>query len=225
MRSTACASTWRKTFERIDHIDLHGNVRRNPKLSGTTHNVFGIQVGVGITLAVKKQGAQQRLRYHRVPEAWRKSEKLEFLSHGEVSWHSQNSRCTVHMAAPGRTGMNTASSSASKPCSSPHTAGVKTNRDDVVYDWDRDKLSGRVKQFVDDIQRGGPPPQVEPGRRLAGARQVERDLKKAAARGEILGFSEAKIVPALYRPFSSDGYTLIECSTSASISGRRSRGR
>ena len=45
-------------FERIDHIDLHGNVRRNPKLSGTTHNVFGIQVGVGITLAVKKKGAQ-----------------------------------------------------------------------------------------------------------------------------------------------------------------------
>jgi predicted helicase len=37
-------------FEHIDHIDLHGNVRQNPKLSGTTHNVFGIQVGVGITL-------------------------------------------------------------------------------------------------------------------------------------------------------------------------------
>ncbi len=24
-------------FEAVDHIDLHGNVRRNPKLSGTTH--------------------------------------------------------------------------------------------------------------------------------------------------------------------------------------------
>ena len=40
-------------FTHIDHIDLHGNVRKNPKLSGTTHNVFGIQVGVGITLAVR----------------------------------------------------------------------------------------------------------------------------------------------------------------------------
>ena len=28
----------------IYHLDLHGNVRKNPKLSGTTHNVFGIQV-------------------------------------------------------------------------------------------------------------------------------------------------------------------------------------
>ena len=41
-------------FDRVYHLDLHGNVRQNPKISGTTHNVFGIQVGVGITLAVRK---------------------------------------------------------------------------------------------------------------------------------------------------------------------------
>ena len=40
-------------FTQIYHLDLHGNVRKNPKLSGTTHNVFGIQVGVGITIAVR----------------------------------------------------------------------------------------------------------------------------------------------------------------------------
>src|ERR1035441_4376814 len=51
-------------------------------LSGTTHNVFGIQVGVGITLAIKKSGAPRRLRYHRVPEMARKIEKLEFLTKG-----------------------------------------------------------------------------------------------------------------------------------------------
>ena len=39
-------------FDRIYHLDLHGNVRQNPKISGTSHNVFGIQVGVGITVAV-----------------------------------------------------------------------------------------------------------------------------------------------------------------------------
>ncbi|MBL8120525.1 MAG: N-6 DNA methylase, partial [Anaerolineae bacterium] len=41
-------------FTEIYHLDLHGNVRQNPKLSGTTHNVFGIQVGVGVTVAVRK---------------------------------------------------------------------------------------------------------------------------------------------------------------------------
>ena len=40
-------------FDEVYHLDLHGNVRKNPKLSGTTHNVFGIQVGVGITLAIR----------------------------------------------------------------------------------------------------------------------------------------------------------------------------
>lgn len=40
-------------FDQIYHLDLHGNVRQNPKISGTTHNVFGIQVGVGITLAIR----------------------------------------------------------------------------------------------------------------------------------------------------------------------------
>ncbi|MBL8157633.1 MAG: hypothetical protein JNM70_25995 [Anaerolineae bacterium] len=41
-------------FTEIYHLDLDGNVRQNPKLSGTTHNVFGIQVGVGVTVAVRK---------------------------------------------------------------------------------------------------------------------------------------------------------------------------
>jgi predicted helicase len=44
-----------REFTSIYHVDLHGNVRRNPKLSGTTHNVFGIRVGVGITVAVRRK--------------------------------------------------------------------------------------------------------------------------------------------------------------------------
>jgi len=67
-------------FNIVYHLDLHGNVRKNPKLSGTTHNVFGIQVGVGITIAVKTpQPAEQKLYYYRVPEFWTKIEKLTFL--------------------------------------------------------------------------------------------------------------------------------------------------
>src|SRR5258708_11890267 len=58
-------------FTRIYHIDLHGNVRQNPKLSGTTHNVFGIQVGVGITIAIRSSShTDHRLYYSRVPEDW-----------------------------------------------------------------------------------------------------------------------------------------------------------
>ena len=41
-------------FSQLYHLDLHGNVRHNPTHSGTAYNVFGIQLGVGITIAVKK---------------------------------------------------------------------------------------------------------------------------------------------------------------------------
>lgn len=41
-------------FDLIYVLDLGGNVRKNPKLSGTTHNVFGIQVGVSINMFVRK---------------------------------------------------------------------------------------------------------------------------------------------------------------------------
>lgn len=46
-------------FDHIYVLDLGGNVRKNPKLSGTTHNVFGIQVGVSISLFVRKPKSTQ----------------------------------------------------------------------------------------------------------------------------------------------------------------------
>ncbi|MGH2487708.1 MAG: N-6 DNA methylase, partial [Ktedonobacterales bacterium] len=78
-------------FTRIYHLDLHGNVRKNPKLSGTTHNVFGIQVGVGITIAIRStQHDEIALHYYRVPEDWRREQKTAFLRDHEsvtgVEW-------------------------------------------------------------------------------------------------------------------------------------------
>ncbi len=63
-------------------IDLGGNVRKNPKLSGTTHNVFGIQTGVAISLIVKRESNNLpcRILYTRRPELDTASQKLEFLS-------------------------------------------------------------------------------------------------------------------------------------------------
>lgn len=46
-----------RDFDAIYVLDLGGNVRKNPKLSGTTHNVFGIQVGVSINIFVRKRAA------------------------------------------------------------------------------------------------------------------------------------------------------------------------
>src|SRR5260370_17482595 len=55
-------------FTQIYLLDLHGNVRKNPKLSGTTHNVFGIQIGVGITIPVRTSANNNlSIYYHHIP--------------------------------------------------------------------------------------------------------------------------------------------------------------
>ena len=64
-----CVKHLADDFDAIYVLDLGGNVRKNPKLSGTTHNVFGIQVGVSINFLVKKRGktgAPAKIFYARV---------------------------------------------------------------------------------------------------------------------------------------------------------------
>ena len=72
-------------FDSIYVLDLSGNVRKNPKLSGTTHNVFGIQVGVSINLFIKRSTTKiapkpAEIFYARVDEFWRKEEKYHYLN-------------------------------------------------------------------------------------------------------------------------------------------------
>ena len=50
-------------FTDIYLLDLGSDVRRNPKISGTTHNVFGIQTGVAIGFLVRDKSKGQRVLY------------------------------------------------------------------------------------------------------------------------------------------------------------------
>ena len=82
-------------FDAIYILDLGGNVRKNPKISGTTHNVFGIQVGVSINFLIKKTGkadSQAGMFYVCVDENWRKEEKYRNLEakeqFGNIEWES-----------------------------------------------------------------------------------------------------------------------------------------
>ena len=75
-------------FDKIYILNLEGNVRKNPKLSGTTHNVFGIQVGVSVNLFIKKKEADAEKNrasvfYAGVDEFWRKEDKYDFLNSHE----------------------------------------------------------------------------------------------------------------------------------------------
>jgi predicted helicase len=72
-----------REFDDIFILDLGGNVRRNPKLSGTTHNVFGIQVGVSVNLFIRKNVAKElrrcKIHYLRAGEFLTRYQKYIWL--------------------------------------------------------------------------------------------------------------------------------------------------
>lgn len=213
-------------FTRVYHLDLHGNVRQNPKLSGTTHNVFGIQVGVGITIAIRSAAhTEHKLYYHRVPEDWRKTEKLKWLADrgvaGKVEWQelipdihhtwivTQNSLTFNSLLEMGsKEAKQARSSRVVDTIFKTYSTGISTSRDTVVYDFNAAKLLSRMKQFsesynseIDRYKRENSPSDVDA---FVNYDRVKwsRNLKRHFRNYDYLKLDSASIRPALYRPFS-----------------------
>lgn len=70
-----------KDFQEVWLVDLGGDVRANPKLSGTKHNAFGIQTGVAIAFLVRNKSKDTaEIRYVRRPEEETAEDKLAWLN-------------------------------------------------------------------------------------------------------------------------------------------------
>jgi predicted helicase len=158
-------------FDLIYVLELGGNVRKNPTLSGTTHNVFGIQVGVSINLFIRlpRAGDAQRgakILYHAVPTEWRKEQKYDFLNKavsiagvkwrtlkpdGKHNWLTSKTASEFGRFLPlaGKKGEATGHQELPTIFRT-HSLGVSTNRDSVVYGFDEERLAKRVEQFADD---------------------------------------------------------------------------
>jgi predicted helicase len=190
-----------RDFEQIIHLDLHGNVRRNPKLSGTTHNVFGIQVGVGITPAIKKRDLARSIQYFRVPEMWRKREKLDFIASGEIPWRTVEPDAR-HSWIVAKNAVEYSALTSLVDFFSIHSRGLQTARDEVAYDWNREKLAVRMEDFIaaynSEVYRHKSDPDADWPDHL----KWSRDLKQDALRGRVAEFSDLKIRASLYRPFT-----------------------
>ena len=214
-------------FSRIYHLDLHGNVRQNPKLSGTSHNVFGIQVGVGITVAVRSSAHQRHeLYFYRVPEESRREEKLAFLAECVGSHNSALDTVSWDLLSPDKRNnwlrpkhadeferFNPIGVVGKRPSLETLTIfgsfslGVSTNRDAVVYDFDRLKLKKRIEDFVEDYNA-----EVDRYKRLGAPANVDdfvkyedvkwsSTLKNHLKRGRYLEAAESKFRRTQYRPF------------------------
>ncbi len=220
-----CRNTCCKDFTDVFHVDLHGNVRRNPKLSGTTHNVFGIQVGVGVTVAVRRNSSgTHQLHYSRVPENWRKEEKLAWLAKcegiGGVDWRTLPSHAWIGLKNADEfeafLPLGTTSLKASKTKELPgvfksYSLGVATNRDEWVFDFSREGLSQMMGKFIRNynyevfrLAQESPPPQD-----LDSFVNNEPDFLKWTDRrknhlklAQTLKFEGECIRAAFYRPFT-----------------------
>ncbi len=215
-----------KSFHQIWHLDLHGNVRKNPKLSGTAHNVFGIQVGVGITILVRNAASSERfIKYHRVPEFWRNTEKLEWLAdavavdgvewqtlspNAKNAWLTEGLQEDFETFVPLGTKAAKASFSVdSKTIFKTYSLGVSTNRDGIAYDFSRQKLEVEIRAFAEEYNGEVKRWKVENAKGEISADDFvnyttmkwSRNLKRDMRMGKEIDFDSANIRLGLYRPY------------------------
>ncbi len=198
-----------KEFSEIRVVDLGGDVRANPKLSGSTHNVFGIQTGVTVSFMVRKAKTKScRIFYARRPELETAEAKLAWIAEAEIgevkfdeiqpdpkhAWIEQgdpefeSSMLLIDKA------VKATRSRQERAIFRLFSAGLKSQRDEWVYDLSKSALSKKMTFFVEEFERarkGGIGATIKFDPTLEA--YIERDVKKA--------FSENAIVPALYRPF------------------------
>lgn len=217
-------------FDAIYIIDLGGNVRKNTKLSGTTHNVFGIQVGVSIALFVrhKQKEIKKRkavIRYASVGEDWKKEQKWKWLEEKQsvagVKWrtlkpderhtwlHDEESAGFGKLLPIGSKETKASDSVDAHAIFRTYSLGVSTNRDSIVYDFHRSRLAKRVEQFAEDynsevsrFQRKKPVNDKLDEFLRTERIKWSRNLKSELKREKFLEFNDAKIREVLYRPFT-----------------------
>src|SRR5260370_320758 len=155
-----------KDFTHVYHLDLGGNARK-----GGGGNVFGIMVGVGITILVRRRTGIQvedqpaRIFYYKVYEDQSGVEKLAFLarkfSSAKIEWQElqPDEKYTwltdgLHLEFTtflpiGTKEAKATSNIATETIFRMYGGGVKTNRDTWTYDLDRIVLVTKVKRFLE----------------------------------------------------------------------------
>lgn len=205
-----------REFAEIWVFDLGGDVRDNPKLSGTKHNVFGIQTGVAMVFLVKKKGHKGGavIRYARRPEMETAEDKLSAISSiGGIS------KLEVQTIQPDKkndwldladndwdkliplvdpTVSATRSTNQHRAVFRLMSNGLKTQRDEWAYDPSKEGLRAKARQLVDVYEATRRDP------KFAGRDTIkwDRELTRYLAKGVVKTFNETAVVDAAYRPFT-----------------------
>ena len=201
-------------------VDTKSDVRANPKIAGTTHNVFGIQTGVAVMFLVKtsKNNAACKIDYTSMTDEWRKEEKLNWFrdnplqnivfdkiipdkTHNWINLSEENDWEKLLPVADKEVKLGRSKNALFELFS----LGVVTNRDEWVYDENETCLNNKVQHLIDvfnfDRERlkGKPKNEIkdEVDYSIKWTRAVKNDLFK----DKEYSFQESLIIDSLYRPF------------------------
>lgn len=203
-------------FNEIWIVDLKGNARTSGEQRRQEGgNIFDdqIRVGIAVYFCVKKKSAYGcHIRYTSVRDYAKVEEKRAFLaSHrldersfetikpdADSNWINQTYNDFDSLLPVIDKNTKTAKSKRSeRALFKLFSAGVKTQRDEWVYDFSSKALEAKMKFFVDQYER----------ERTTGKHQAkdlikwDRELDKYLNRGIEKHFDKEAIVPSLYRPF------------------------
>ena len=201
-------------FSDIYIIDLGGNVRANPKLSGTTHNVFGIQTGVAICFFVKKENQNNvpcKIFYSRRPEFDIAKDKLQFISSTKFkevdflhttpdkqnNWINQTNNDFDELVP--LIDKDVKAGKSEQAIFKLFSSGIKTNRDEWVYDLSRDNLINKMKFALNIYQ------ETLNNKHYLDKYKIKWDgeLQRYAERKIDKEFLDSSVVRSIYRPYTS----------------------
>ena len=211
-------------FSDIYVLDLGSDVRRNPKIAGTTHNVFGIQTGVAIGFFVREKSKLGTcdIHYDFRHDHELAFNKLSFLRHAELNdiglqaivpddkynWLDQTDNDFESLIPVANKQTKLAkSANGEQAIFGLYSLGLASNRDEWVWDFSRTALSDKMLTFAETYQEEMKRFSIENpdpdgigdwvNRSIKWTTELERHLVK----GHPLTFGPRHIESALFRPF------------------------
>ena len=203
-----------REFTNIYILDLGSDVRRNPKIAGTTHNVFGIQTGVAIGFFVRDKSkiGECDIHYSRREDSELAVDTLTFLRAAVLDkivfenvtpderndWLNQSSSNfeKLMLLADKQTKLAKILDD-EKAVFKLVTNAVKSNRDDWVYDFDVHNLRDKALFFCDTYNEL----LDKSDRSYAPTIKWSSTLRDRFKRSERIAYNDGNRVPSLWRPF------------------------
>ncbi len=161
-------ASFAREYTSIYTFDLGGSVKENSKLSGTTHNVFGITDGVCLTLLIRNRFLKSlpkaaKIFYLRLDEYWKKEQKLKYLEEnldyttldwteieidGESNWRiAELENDFKDFPSIASKEVKSEEISAIPTIFKTYSLGVNSNRDYWVYDFSEERVAENIAKL------------------------------------------------------------------------------